>query len=166
MTHQTGITSSISGWAEIPLSKAVLKIPTTGKKIKQADYLAEGAFPIIDQGQEYIGGYTDDVQKLIEADSPVIVFGDHTLVAKFIDQRFAPGADGVVVLSPHKFFNAKFFWHLVQYTASNLHNKGYARHYQNLEKSIIPVPPIREQARILAKIEKIFSEVDNGIESL
>jgi type I restriction enzyme, S subunit len=107
MSGKNEIKYSIPGWAKIPLAHAVSKISTSGKNIKQADYLSEGAFPIIDQGQDYIGGYTNDATKLIECDPPLIVFGDHTRLAKFVDQRFAPGADGVVILSPHKCFNAK-----------------------------------------------------------
>ena len=30
----------------------------------------------------------------------------------------------------------------------------------------IPVPPAREQRRIVAKIEELFSELDKGVESL
>ena len=35
-----------------------------------------------------------------------------------------------------------------------------------LEKYPIPVPPIEEQKRIVAKIEELFSELDNGVETL
>jgi type I restriction enzyme S subunit len=35
-----------------------------------------------------------------------------------------------------------------------------------IEKSHIPIPPLNEQKRIVAKIEELFSELDKGIESL
>lgn len=35
-----------------------------------------------------------------------------------------------------------------------------------LEKYPIPVPPIEKQKRIVAKIEELFSELDNGVETL
>src|SRR5690606_20492978 len=39
-------------------------------------------------------------------------------------------------------------------------------HYQHLVKSTIPLPPLPEQHRIVAKIEELFSELDKGIENL
>ena len=35
-----------------------------------------------------------------------------------------------------------------------------------LEQSLLPLPPLNEQKRILAKIEELFSELDNGIKCL
>ena len=35
-----------------------------------------------------------------------------------------------------------------------------------LKSITVPVPPAREQCRIVAKIEELFSELDNGVESL
>ena len=45
-------------------------------------------------------------------------------------------------------------------------DKGYARHFQHLEKEKIPLPPMFEQERIVEKIEELFSDVDQGVESL
>jgi len=147
------------------LSDAVINVTITDKKIPQKEYSIEGAYPIFDQGQEYIGGYTDKEEKLVECELPVIVFGDHTRVVKFVNQPFAPGADGVKVLQPKCFFIPKLFEYFSLHIATNLTSHGYARHYQHLAKSIIPLPPTNEQLRIVAKIEALFSELDKGIES-
>ena len=47
------------------------------KKIKRKEYLDKGLFPIIDQGQDFIVGYTNDSEAIFEKDRYVI-FGDHT----------------------------------------------------------------------------------------
>ena len=54
-----------------------ISIPNENK-IKQKSYLKKGKLPVIDQGQELIGGYTDDMTKQIICDLPVVIFGDHT----------------------------------------------------------------------------------------
>ncbi|MDE5618944.1 MAG: restriction endonuclease subunit S, partial [Ruminococcus sp.] len=36
------------------------KITTSKIKIKSHDYLKQGLFPIIDQGKDFIGGYTNN----------------------------------------------------------------------------------------------------------
>lgn len=153
-------------WIAIPVSDAVISISTNGKKIPQKQYIPNGSLPVIDQGQDYIGGYTDNMAMKVECELPVIVFGDHTRIVKYVNIAFAPGADGVKVLQPQKFIYPKLLNYFVQYLTSNLTNHGYARHYQHLSKETLPVPPLNEQQRILAKIEELLSELDKGIENL
>ena len=97
-------------WLNIEYKSAIEKISTNKIKIKQNEYLSQGNFPIIDQGQNYIGGYTNDNEKIINCNSPIIVFGDHTKVVKLINFKFAPGADGVKVVKPLNFFIPKLFF--------------------------------------------------------
>ena len=153
-------------WTAIALSDAVINIAITGKKIPQKEYLSEGAYPVFDQGQDYIGGYSDKKENLVACELPVIVFGDHTRVIKFVNRPFAPGADGIKVLQPQHFYNPRLLEYFTRHMAMHLTNHGYARHYQHLVKSEIPLPPINEQNRIVAKIEELSSELDKGIENL
>ena len=62
------------------------------KKTKQKEYLEIGLLPIVDQGKEIIGGYTNEVEKNIVCNLPVIVFGDHTCSVKYINFPFGAGA--------------------------------------------------------------------------
>ena len=97
---------------------------------------------------------------------PVIVFGDHTRVVKLVNTAFAPGADGVKVLQPSAGILPKLLELFVRYLVTKIPNNGYARHYQHLAKSLLPIPPLAEQHRIVAKIEELFSELDQGVTSL
>lgn len=136
------------------------------KKIKQKEYLDKGLLPIIDQGHSLIGGYTDDSTKAIVCDYPVIVFGDHTKCVKFITFLFAPGADGIKVLQPKKEILPKYLYYGTQYLTFRIEDKGYARHYQHIEKKELTIPPLPEQERIVARIEELFSELDKAVETL
>lgn len=145
----------------------VKKVPIpVDKKTKQKDYLPNGMLPIIDQGQEMIGGYTDDSFKEIICDLPVIVFGDHTKAVKYIDFPFGAGADGIKVLQPKEGILPKYLFYTTQYLVLRLEDKGYARHYQYIEKKELEIPPTPEQARIVSRIEELFSQLDNGVETL
>ena len=42
----------------------------------------------------------------------------------------------------------------------------YARHFQFLEKSFIPLPPLPEQRRIVTKLEELFTRLDAGVSEL
>ncbi len=155
-----------NSWIEINVSDVIQKISTNRKKIKQKAYLKSGSLPIIDQGKKYIGGYTNDFSKKIICELPVIVFGDHTKAIKFINFNFAPGADGVKVIKSISFYNPKLFGFFLKVLINKIPDKGYARHFQHIEKTRIPLPPLPEQHSIVSKIEELFSELDNGIESL
>ena len=154
------------GWVNIAVGDAVISISTNGKKIRQKEYAEQGRYAVVDQGQEHIGGYTDDKEKLVDCQLPVIVFGDHTRVIKYVKRPFAAGADGTKVLQPHEFITPKYFEYCLRHFSESMTSMGYARHYQHLAKALIPLPPLPEQHRIVAKIEELFSELDKGIESL
>jgi type I restriction enzyme S subunit len=151
-------------WVLAKVEEMVKKIPLTGKKLKRSEYQENGKLPVIDQGQVFIGGYTDKKKLKVDCESPVIIFGDHTKVVKYINFDFVAGADGVKVIKPIEVFNPKLFYYFVQ--TVKLPDKGYARHFQYLEKSFIPVPPLNEQLRIVAKIEELFTRLDAGVEAL
>jgi len=154
------------GWSFFPLETVIDKISTNGKKIKQKEYIVEGKYPVIDQGADFIGGYTNDDSKVLRCDLPVVVFGDHTKILKLVRFHFVPGADGVKVLLPHKSILPELFVFFVKILLRKIPDKGYARHFQHLEKSEIPIPPLPEQRAIVAKLEQLFSELDNGIACL
>ena len=135
-------------------------------KTKQKNYLDKGALPIIDQGQKVIGGYTNNLNLQLSCSLPVIVFGDHTRAVKYIDFPFGAGADGIKVLQPKEGIVPKYLYYATQYLVLRLEDRGYARHYQYIEKKDLDVPDIDEQKRVVAKIEELFSELDNGVETL
>lgn len=151
-------------WAWVQVGNVVDKPSLTGKKLPQKDYQSEGKLPVIDQGQSFIGGYTDRVELKVDCEPPVIIFGDHTKAIKYVRFDFAAGADGVKVLKPWTIFYPKLFYYFLQ--GLKLPDKGYARHFQFLEKSTIPLPPFTEQLRIVAKIEELFTKLDAGVEAL
>jgi len=152
------------GWIEIKFENAVEKISILNElKIKQKDYLTEGLFPIIDQGEVFIGGYTNDVKKVINCKIPAIIFGDHTRCVKYLSFKFCAGADGIKVFNHIGCYNPKLFFYFIQILTKKIPDKGYARHYQHLEKEYIPIPPLPEQQRIVDKIDSLFSELDSGV---
>ena len=151
-------------WLYTELETAFENVPLTGKKLAQKNYDPAGDIPVVDQGASVIGGYSNDQEKLLKPDRPVIIFGDHTKCLKYITFPFIPGADGVKVLSPNYGIYPKFAFYACK--SLRLPDRGYSRHYSFLKKCDFPLPPFNEQKRIVAKIEELFSELDNGIAAL
>lgn len=135
-------------------------------KTKQKEYLSSGTLPVIDQGKFLIGGYSNDVDNELECELPVIVFGDHTKCVKYINFPFVPGADGIKVLKPKEGIYPKYLFYYTQYLTYRIEDKGYARHYQYIEKEDVLLPPLPEQERIVSRIEELFSELDNAVKTL
>ena len=136
------------------------------KKTKQRDYLKKGQLAIVDQGQCIVGGYTNDTSMSVKCNLPVIVFGDHTRAVKYITFPFGAGADGIKILQPNENILPLYLYYGTQYVVAKMPNRGYARHYQYVEREDLPVPPLSEQERIVARIEELFSQLDAGVETL
>ena len=147
-------------WCWVKLLSAFENLTDSKKKIQTKQYEEVGAIPIIDQGQEFIGGFTDDDSLKHDAELPVIVFGDHTRCVKYIDFSFAQGADGVKVLKPYSFYDSKAFYYALQ--SIDIPNMGYRRHYPLFKNFSIPLPPLPEQHRIVERIESLFSQLDEA----
>ena len=129
-----------------------------GRKIPTTEYKNIGKHPIIDQGQQYISGYTDEEEGLF-SDLPAIVFGDHTRVLKFINIPFFLGADGVKLLkSKIKKIDYKYLY----YALCNVQipNTGYNRHYKWLKETNIKIPPLETQHKIAATLDKVTHTID------
>lgn len=149
-------------WCWVKYESVIENVSSSSKKIKQKDYLKEGMFPVIDQGSDLIGGYTSDENLLYDGELPVIIFGDHTRCFKYIDFKFAQGADGVKVLKVKPGIDTKYMYYLM--LNLELPNKGYSRHYKFLKEAKLQIPPLAEQERIVNRIESLFDKVDRAEE--
>lgn len=129
-----------------------------GKKISQGDYLVDGQFPIIDQGQKEIAGYSNETDGLFR-DVPAIIFGDHTRVLKFVNKPFFLGADGVKLLKQKRNEdNAKYLFYALKNV--KIPNTGYNRHFKWLKEAHIEIPKRKQQdavVRILDSITALIS---------
>lgn len=145
---------SYNKWRELTFSKCV-NIIGVKHKIKRKNYLKDGKYPIIDQSQNFISGYSSNKNILINIKKPVIIFGDHNRYFKFVDFDFIAGADGIKILEPKEFFNEKLFYYFC--LSLNIPSKGYSRHYKFLTKIKMRIPPIEEQKRIVEKLDKLIN---------
>jgi len=141
-----------SHWASASFAESFDNVTSSRLKLAQKKYEEAGVLPVIDQGAEPVGGYTNDESLRHPGPLPSIIFGDHTRCVKFIERPFVQGADGVKVLAPRLFEPRFSFWAL---KTLQLPDRGYARHFKFLKASRFPVPPINEQRRIVAKIEDL-----------
>jgi type I restriction enzyme S subunit len=145
------------GWQIKDFELCLDKTKTT-TKLQSSLYGEQGAFPIVSQEKELISGYWDKEEDVFKHKTPIVVFGDHTKVVKYIDFDFVIGADGVKILSPKPFLNPKYFYYWV--CSIQIPSHGYARHYRYLKEHQVPVPSLSEQQRIVALLDAEFAKID------
>ena len=116
------------------------------KKVPRKDFLDAGPYPVVSQEDEFINGHWDQAADLFRVVVPVVVFGDHTKVIKYVDFDFVLGADGVKILQARDFLVPRFFFRQVRVLESE--SLGYARHYKLLKEHEVVCPPIPEQERM------------------
>jgi type I restriction enzyme S subunit len=126
------------GWNKKKYVDILGKVKKKGKA-KKEEYQPVGLFPCIDQSKDFIGGYVDDTELVFSAPLPVLIFGDHTRIIKFIDFPFVQGADGTQILIPkNDDITPVFFYFLTQ--SIDLANAFYARHFKFLKATEIILP--------------------------
>ena len=146
-------------WKEQPLGQCLdpFHVPN---KIKKRQFASLGEFPIISQGEDFINGYWNNNQDVCKLDRPVVVFGDHTQVVKYVDFDFVVGADGVKILKPKTFLEPKFLYYYIQ--GNRAPSQGYARHYRHIKQLIVRIPPQEDQRRIVAVLDEAFEGLDRA----
>ena len=158
------------GWKKELIGDLLRKV-VRSKQVKTAEYLQEGTIPIIDQSRDFIAGYTNDPEAVVDMGYPIIVFGDHTRILKYIQFPFAKGADGtqLIISNNENMPQSLLYYSLVAVDLSNYH---YARHFKYLksENILVPTKKIAEKfdryvSAILIQIQKLRDISDKSAEA-
>ena len=147
------------GWEKKKVGDLISKVRRT-KQVSANNYLNSGCIPVIDQSRNYIAGYTNDIESLVEVTIPYIVFGDHTRVLKYVPFSFAKGADGTQLVMSNdleRMPQSLFYNSLIEIDLSNY---SYARHFKYLKEESILVP----SKNIAQRYDKVVSQYFQSIQ--
>lgn len=149
-----------------PFKKIISDNTSKFKKIKKSDYLQDGLYKIVDQGQDFIAGYTNNKKLINYLNTPIIIFGDHTKIFKFINFPIALGADGTKVLVVTE--NIAYPMYIYYYFKTlKLPSTGYSRHFKYLHLKKIPIPEKYEDqiriATLLSRAEALIAKRKESI---
>lgn len=155
-------------WADAPLEELITTI-TPPAKLPSSNYRQAGRYPIVDQSQQAICGWTDDATAVINEPLPLIVFGDHTCALKLIQQPFAQGADGIKILKARAGVSTKYLFHSLSHRP--LIMEDYKRHFSILKERRVFYPDFAtgEQQKIadcLTSLDEVIAAQRRKAEAL
>lgn len=148
--------SEAADWDIVKIGDILGKAPTSAK-LQKSEYLDEGIYPVIDQGKEYIAGYTNKQEAVIADKLPLTVFGDHTRAVKLAHDPFARGADGTQIVVSDILPPYYLYQTIKDLPLSNEH---YARHFKLLKATEIARPPENILSEFEAKAELVFKLIN------
>ena len=155
-------------WKSYEFGGVYERINAKKYQIESSRYLNLGCFPVVDQGKDLIVAYTNDANKVFSAaESPVIVFGDHTREVKFVEFDFAIGADGTQLMRCCANFEISFAYYVMK--RLTLPNMGYSRHYKFLLEAQYLFPNLREQQKIASafrSLDALIADRKSAVEKL
>lgn len=146
-------------WLNVSVKDTFEQISTRDKQVKTKDCLIKGDYPVVDQGRSLINGFVNDETKVINLNKkPIVIFGDHTRIIKWINFNFVPGADGTKLLMPKEFLIPRFFYY--QLKSIDIKDRGYGRHFKILQESNFKVAPLAEQQEIVRQLDVMLAQVE------
>ena len=147
-------------WSILQIEDILDKYPST-KRFDTSEYLNKGKYPIIDQGESYIVGFTNDEENILFK-TPAVVFGDHSTRVKFVATPFGRGADGTQIL--YSRYPCISIWYLFcAVSALEIPNPGYSRHFKYLKELPITVPDSCTAQKFADILRPIFDKWNSVI---
>jgi type I restriction enzyme, S subunit len=150
-------------WPVEPFEHVLKDETRKAGKLPIAEYQSQGEFPIIDQGEKFVSGYTDRADCVFDGALPVILFGDHTRRLKYVDFPFVLGADGVKILRPLKGVPSFIYQQL---RASPIPSRGYERHFKYLKELSFVLPPKHLQEWLADCFTQYYESENHATEAL
>lgn len=153
------------GWTIAKFEDLLDYIQPTNYIVKSTDYKDNYPTPVLTAGKSFIKGYTNETDGIFTK-LPTIIFDDFTTATQFVNFPFKVKSSAMKILQPTcDLVNIKLAFYYMQ----TIHLKGEThKRFWISEYSQIPVPlaPLNEQKRILAKLEQLLTDLDKGIENL
>ena len=147
-------------WAYVRLENVLNYEQPTEYIVESTDYRNEYKTPVLTAGKSFIIGYTNETTG-IKNDLPVIIFDDFTTDSKFVNFPFKVKSSAMKILTADKLsIDTKYAYYVMQTVECDheTHKRYWISEYG---RTIIGLPPLNEQLKIVNQIEYLFSLLDN-----
>ncbi len=142
----------------IPIGNVLRKL-NSYQAIEKSEYQESGLFPVINQAQERVAGFSDREDLALQS-GEYIVFGDHTRNIKYLNERFIAGESGTLIFLAAEGCRTKYLYYA--FKNLDIQSRGYNRHWSVVKDMKIPIPSLEWQDRVVGLLDK-FSELTGEI---
>ena len=133
--------------------------------VESTEYDDKFTTPVLTAGKSFIKGYTNETEGIFNS-LPTIIFDDFTTATQFVNFPFKVKSSAMKILQPTcDLVNIKlaYYFMQIQNIKGETHKRFWISEYSQLP---VPLAPLNEQKRIIAKIEELITDLDKGIEYL
>lgn len=152
-------------WKEYELGELLFYEQPTPYIVSSTKYNDRYKIPVLTAGKSFILGYTNETHGVYDS-LPVIIFDDFTTASRYVNFKFKVKSSAMKILIPNtELVLPKFIYYrmqIIQFDHST-HKRYWIQQYSKIK---VAIPPIPVQERIVARIEELFSKLDNGVDTL
>ena len=147
------------GWTVCALEDIIDYEQPQAYIVQSTDYKSQYKTPVLTAGKSFIIGYTNELEGVF-TDLPVIIFDDFTTDSKFVDFPFKVKSSAMKILHVKEEVNIQYVCWFMSITRliGDTHKRYWISEYSKLH---IPIPPRKEQDRIINKVNELFQIIDN-----
>ena len=147
------------GWTACALEEIIDYEQPQAYIVQSTNYNAQYKIPVLTAGKSFIIGYTNESERVF-TDVPVIIFDDFTTDSKFVDFPFKVKSSAMKILHVNEDVNIQYVYWFMSITRliGDTHKRYWISEYSKLH---IPIPPRKEQDRIINKVSELFQILDN-----
>lgn len=133
--------------------------------VKSTKYSEQYKVPVLTAGKSFIIGYTNEETDIYDS-LPAIIFDDFTTSSQYVNFKFKVKSSAMKILTANtELVLPKYIFYCMQ--VINIDHSTHKRYWiQQYSKIKVQIPSLDEQQRIVSRIEKLFSKLDKGVETL
>lgn len=126
--------------------------------VESTEYSDSYNTPVLTPGKSFILGFTNESDGICKT-LPVIIFDDFTTESKYVDFPFKVKSSAMKILRIKGNIDIRYvaFFMSITKLAGDTHKRYWISEYSKL---CIPLPPLEEQRRIVAKITRINEQLE------
>ena len=157
--HYEGILPS--GWTLCCLEDVLDYEQPQAYIVNSTDYSDDHKTPVLTPGKSFVLGYTNELSGICNH-LPVIIFDDFTTESKYVDFPFKVKSSAMKILRARGEINLKYVAIFMSITrlVGDTHKRYWISEYSKIP---IPIPPLREQGRIVLAAKHLLNQLDNLI---
>ena len=157
--HYEGILPS--GWTLCCLEDVLDYEQPHAYIVNSTDYSDDYKTPVLTPGKSFVLGYTNELSGICNH-LPVIIFDDFTTESKYVDFPFKVKSSAMKILRARGEINLKYVAIFMSITrlVGDTHKRYWISEYSKIP---IPIPPLREQGRIVLAAKHLLNQLDNLI---